>query len=430
MTRPALVRSLAVVGVASLALAACSSSNTSSSPSGSASGGSSGGPLIVQTVLPATGSLAFLGPPEFAGVKLAITQINAAGGVLGQPVTELVGDSGDASTNTASTTVDSGLAKSATVFIGAASSSVTRAIYKKITGAGAVQISPANTAIDLSSINDNGLYFRTAPPDVFQGAVLGGVASKDGRKNVAVMALSDIYGDGLGKAFSDNFTANGGKIAGGKVISYDPKASDFSAEVGQVKATNPDAILLIGFDESKKILQEMVKQGVGPNKIPLYLVDGNLSNTIAAGLPVGIMNGTKGTTPGAQSSGTFKQDMLQTDPNLKDFSYGPEAYDAVNLAALAAVAGKSVAGKDIAANLQAVSAGGEICNTFAQCNTLLQAGKDIDYQGQSGPIDFTAVGDPSAATMGVYQFGGDNKYVPLSFISGVVPPVPSVRPTS
>ena len=429
MTRPALVRSLAVIGVASLTLAACSSSNNASSPSNSASAGAPG-PLIIQTVLPQTGSLAFLGPLEFAGVKLAIQQINAAGGVLGSPVTELVGDSGDASTNTASTTADAGLAKNATVFIGAASSSVTRAIYKKITGAGAVQISPANTAIDLSSINDNGLYFRTAPPDVFQGAVLGGVASKDGRKNVAVLALSDIYGDGLGKAFSDNFTANGGKIAGGKVISYDPKASDFSAEVGQVKATGPDAIVLIGFDESKKILQEMLKQGVGPNKVPLYLVDGNLSNTIADGLPVGIMKGTKGTTPGAQSTGDFKAQMLTVDPALKDFSYGPESYDATILAALAAQAANSSAGKDIAANLAAVSQGGEACNSFQQCSDLLKAGKDIDYNGQSGPIDFNAVGDPAAATMGVYEYGADNKYVPLSYISGVVPPVPSVAPTS
>ena len=430
MTRPALVRSLAVVGVASLALAACSSSNTSTSSSASGSAGANPGPMIVQTVLPQTGSLAFLGPPEFAGVKLAVQEINAAGGVLGAPVQALIGDSGDAKTNTASTTVDSGLSKNATTFIGAASSSVTRAIYKKITGAGAVQISPANTAIDLTSINDNGLYWRTAPPDVFQGAVLGALASKDQRKSVGVIALSDNYGDGLAKAFSDNFTANGGAIAGGKVISYDPKAAEFSSEVGQLKATNPDSILLIGFDESLKIVNEMIKQGIGPNKVPLYLVDGNLSNTLYAGLPQGIMQGTKGTTPGAQVQASFKASMLQIDPALKDFNYGPESYDAVNLAALAAQAAKSVAGKDIAANLVAVSSGGEKCNTFDQCNQLLQAGKDIDYDGQSGPIDFDKNGDPTAAAMGIYSYGGDNKAVPLNFVTGVVPPVPSVTPTS
>ena len=92
------------------------------------------GVLTIGTLLPQTGSLAFLGPPEFAGFDLAVEEINAAGGVLGKPVVGIEGDSGDTSTDTASQTVDRLLAENVDAIIGAASSGVTLTVIDKISG--------------------------------------------------------------------------------------------------------------------------------------------------------------------------------------------------------------------------------------------------------------------------------------------------------
>ncbi len=427
MTRPTLIRSAVVLGVASLALAACSSSSSSSGGSSASASGSSSakpgdGTLTIGTLLPQTGSLAFLGPPEFAGVDLAIKQINDAGGVEGKPVVKIEGDSGDTSTNIASQTVDSQLQKGVDAIIGAASSSVSLSVIDKITSAGVVQFSPANTSIKLSTYPDKGLYFRTAPPDTFQGAILGALANKDGKKAAAILALQDAYGTGLADAFEANYTSSGGKVVS-KII-YDPKAASYGAEVTKTKAANPDAIVLIGFDESKKILQELIKQGIGPDKVQLYLCDGNLAQSLAEGLPAGIMKGAKGTTPGAKASDAFKAELLQVNPALQDFSYAPESYDAVILTALAATRAKSDSGEAIAANLRAVSGpNGESCATFADCKKLLDDGKDVNYEGKSGPCDLNEVGDPAKATMGIYEYGADNKYTAVDYITGDVPPV-------
>jgi branched-chain amino acid transport system substrate-binding protein len=418
MSRPTVLRSLAVLGVASLALAACSSSS-SSTPSTDTSSPAAGSALTVGTLLPQTGSLAFLGPPEFAGVDAAVKDINDAGGVLGQPMTAIQGDSGDTTTDIASTTVDSQLAQGVSAIIGAASSAVSLTVIDKIVNAGVIMFSPANTSITFSTYPSKGLYFRTAPPDTFQGAVLGGQALNNGNKNCAILALQDPYGTGLAKSFTTNFTAGGGKVASTQI--YDPKAASYESEVSKTKAANPDCIVLIGFDESKKILAELIKQGIGPNKVQLYLVDGNISNTIADGLPKGIMKGTQGTQPGADPAG-IKDKLLATNPNLKDFNYGAESYDATTIIALAATAANSTKGADIAAKIPEVTAAGNTeVKSYKEGIDALAKGEKISYVGYSGATSIQPNGDPLKATMGVFEYGADNTYAPLQFIPGDVP---------
>lgn len=417
MARSRIVRSAVALSALGLALAACSGDTTSedsaatgdTSPAASAPAAEGDGTLVIGTLLPQTGSLAFLGPPEFAGVALAAEEINAAGGVNGADVTIIDGDSGDTSTNIAAQTVDRLISQGADAIVGAASSSVTLTVIDKVTSAGLTMVSPANTSTELTNYPDRGLYFRTAPPDTLQGQVLADQALADGNQSLCILALQDAYGEGLADVVDTVFTDNGGEVTE-KVI-YDPKAASFEPEVGRCAATNPDGIVLIGFDESKKILQEMIKQNVGPQNTQLYLVDGNLSNTLADGLPDGIMEGVKGTLPGAAPSEEFRALLLETDPNLVDFSYAAESYDAVVLIALAAIQASDDSGASIAANIAAVSGQndeGEVCETFAACKALLEEGKDINYEGQSGPINLDENGDPARAAMGVYVFGADN----------------------
>lgn len=408
MIRSSRVRSVALLGALALVLTGCGNGGD---------GADSDSPLIIGSMLPETGSLAFLGPPEFAGVDLAVKEINDAGGVLGQPIQHLRGDSGDTSTDIAQQTVDAHLAAGVGAIVGAASSGVSFTVIDKITGAGVVQFSPANTSPDFTNYEDNGLYFRSAPSDTFQGAVLGQLMANDGGKNAVILNLDDAYGNGLAKYAAAAFTGTS------KVITYNPQASDFAAEVGQAKAAKPDAIAVIGFEETTKIVQEMIKQGIGPDKVKMYLVDGNLSSSAFKDLKAGIMKGVKGTLPGAAAPAEFQARLLEVDPSLTDYSYAAESYDAVMLIALAAQAGGATDGRTIADNLQAVSSGGEKCTTWADCKALLDDDKDIDYDGVSGPIEFDANGDPSEATMGVYEYTANDKYVPLTdqFITGKVP---------
>ena len=129
-----------------------------------AAGGAADGILRLGGILPETGNLAFLGPPEFAGVELAVQEINEAGGVLGADIEWLPGDSGD-NGEVANATVDRLLAEDVDGFIGAASSGVSLTVIDKITQAGKVHFSPANTSGVFTTYDDNGLYFRTAPND-------------------------------------------------------------------------------------------------------------------------------------------------------------------------------------------------------------------------------------------------------------------------
>jgi ABC-type branched-subunit amino acid transport system substrate-binding protein len=222
--------------------------------------GGDDGVLTIGTLLPLTGSLAFLGPPEVAGVTAAIEDINAAGGFNGEDVELVETDSGDTSTNTATTSVDTLLSNDVDAIIGAASSSVSLSVIDKITGAGVVQVSPANTSPAFTTYEDGGLYFRTAPSDVLQGRVHGNTVLADGAQTLGILQLQDSYGDGLSASITDAFEGGGGEVL--ETIVYDPKASTFSSEVSAIKQANPDAITIIGFEETAKILEEMAKQGL------------------------------------------------------------------------------------------------------------------------------------------------------------------------
>lgn len=243
------------------------------------------GVLKFGSILPQTGSLAFLGPPEFAGVELAIADINAAGGVLGVPVEYSPGDSGDTSTDTASQTVDRLLAEGVDAIIGAASSSVTLTVIDKITEAGVVQFSPANTSDTLSTYADHGLYFRDAPPDVLQGTVLGQLIVNDGVGTAYILGLDDAYGNGLAERIATVLTEGGVEVLGTTI--YDPKATSFSSEIQTVQAADPDAIVLVTFDEGSRILRGLVEAGIGPKDKAVYGVDGNMGNALGENFDAG-----------------------------------------------------------------------------------------------------------------------------------------------
>ena len=235
-------------------------------PAPAAPGATSTDPLVVGTLLPQTGDLAFLGPPEIAGADLAVQEINEAGGVLGQPVQLIQRDSGDTSTDIATQSVDALLQENVDVIVGAASSAVTRTVIDKITGAGVVQISPANTSDEFTNYDDNGLYFRTAPPDTLQARALADLIINDGANTVGILARNDSYGIGLAENAVQNLVDSGLAEDSIELVVYDPTASNFDAEVQEMADLNPDAVVVIGFDESARIIEGLNAQGIGPKR--------------------------------------------------------------------------------------------------------------------------------------------------------------------
>ncbi|MBM3800009.1 MAG: ABC transporter substrate-binding protein [Actinobacteria bacterium] len=243
------------------------------------------GQLKIGSLLPETGNLAFLGAPEYAGLEYAISEINAAGGVLGQEVLYSQGDSGDTSTDIASQTADRLISENVDAIVGAASSGVTLTVIDKITAAGITMFSPANTSPKLSDYPDDNLYFRNAPADGLQGAVVANQIVEDGNASAYILNLDDAYGNGIAAVVKNVLEAAGVEVKG--VKAYDPAAASFDAEVADVVAADPDAVVLISFDEGSRILRVAVESGIGPKVKNWYGTDGNMGNALGENFDAG-----------------------------------------------------------------------------------------------------------------------------------------------
>ncbi|UAL28331.1 ABC transporter substrate-binding protein [Nocardioides rotundus] len=440
---------MAGTAVLSVALTACGSSDSSNEGSGSGSGESqsasesaegstnedftkaectgdqnSSNAFRVGGILPLTGNLAFLGPPEIAGVGLAVSDINAAGGVDGADACYDIQDSGDSTDMAVSSASANSLVSSKpSVVIGAASSSVTLNVVDTFADNKIVEISPANTAVDLSGYSP--YYFRTAPPDGIQGAALGTLIAQDGYQKVAFLVFNDTYGTGLRNAVQEQFEGSGGSCVygcKGDGDEFPAGQTTFSSEVSAALAAKPDAIVVLAFDETKAIVPELKQQGWDMSKT--YYTDGNTAD-YSKDFPAGTLEGAKGTIPGADASAEVKarlsgwHEQVEGEA-LSDYAYGAESYDAVILAALAAVKGGATDSETIQKNMAAVSGAtdGEECTSYEDCVALLDEGSEIKYTGPSGigPIDDE--NDPSSAFIGIYQFDNNNKNVFSTTVEG------------
>ena len=357
--------------------------------------------------------MSFLSPPEIAGLHLAVDEINAAGGVLGNKVSLTISDSGDGDTlSIADQSATKALASKADVVIGAAASGVTRSIINKITGAKVVQISMSNTAPDLSTWKDGGYYFRTAPSDLLQGRILGNQILQDGRKNVAIVYADNSYGNGLKGVTAGILTKGGATVSS---YAFTENETNFASIVDKVVAAKPDAVALISYDEAKKAIPAFQAKGFDGGKF--YLVDGNLSDYSKESF-ASYLNGAKGTLPGKALSSGFKAKLAavykaKTGKTLTEFSYGAETYDAVLLAAIAAQSAKDASGVGIKKEITNISLGGAgktKVTSFKAALAALKAGKKVDYDGVSGPVEFDKNGDPTGAFIGIYRFNAKGQY--------------------
>lgn len=404
------ITATAMVAAAVMALAGCGSSGTADSAASGSSGSAKSDTFMAAGLFPLTGSMAYLGPANIATMKLAQKDINAAGGVLGKDIEITSADTSDADhadQNTSS--AQSVLAKNPSVVVGPPSSSVVKNTYKQVTSAKVPMISSGATSTAFSGLSD--YFFRTIPPDTVQGAVLGQIIAQYGVKNLAIAVFNDEYGTSLRDVVVKTVEDAGVNVVYGEKDTFDPTETNFSSMVTAIKASNPDATLVIAFDQTKPLLKALASAGVNTKK--LYFVDGNTSD-YSSELDAGLLEGSKGTIPGVNPSDDFVKRLESTGVDLKNTTtYGAETYDGIILAALAAQKGGSADGKTIQANMAAVSGStkGEKCDSYKACVALLKDGKEIQYQGQTGIGAFNDAHDPSSASIGVYKYDADNKPV-------------------
>jgi len=247
--------------------------------------------------------------------------------------------------------------------------------------------------------------------------VLGNWIAEDGHQNIAMIVLNDSYGTGLAQFTTEAFEAAGGSVLAAPT--YNTGDTNFTSQINEVLAVDPDAIVLITFEEVKTIAPELLSQYPADQ---IYMVDGNLANFSDVFEP-GLMEGAKGTLPGLDTNaiGDFTVRMndnwvAEGNADLEGvFAYGAESYDSTVLLALAALAaGSTESGSVIASKLQEVSGGtggGTKCTSFAECAEIINGGGVADYDGVSGPITFNEVGDPTEASIGKYIYVADNTYV-------------------
>jgi branched-chain amino acid transport system substrate-binding protein len=356
--------------------------------------------------------MAPLGPAQAAGIQLAVDDVNAAGGVLGQSVLVLEGDSGDATSQVASQSVDRALEGKVTAIIGATGSAVTSMVLDKVVGAGVVDLSFADSSSALTDRSDRGLFFRTAPPDTFEAEVLAASVWRAGHRSVDVVHSPEATGAPLLAAFVSQFQTLGGTVRA--QISYDGRSPDPVGVAGRLSASDAAALVVLGAVDLRPLVDALEQAGAGPSSRPLYVSALTLSGQLTAGLSTRAAAGVVGLRPGGPVPAAFASRVLAHDTDLTDVGMAPQAYDAVVLLALAAEVSGDTTGKAIAGALRGVTTGPNPCSTYADCLRLVHAGQAIAYQGVGGPVALTATGEPVEATLGLFGYAAPGRVAPTA----------------
>lgn len=416
---------LAAVALPVLGLAACG---------GGGGGGGGGGAnsasfsMTVGEVVPLTGDLAPFGPPGEKAGNLAVQQVNkalATDGLASKVKIKVAAADEQTDPQAAVSAARKLVSDGATCLVGAYASADTIPVNQSVAARqGIPQISPASTSAQISTLKSNGTMFRTAPSDNLQGPALARfvVRSIGGAKGktVTLAARNDAYGTGFIDKVKSTLDAMG-VTTNGPVV-YDPNAASYNSEAGKIVAKPADAYVIIDFPQTfAKVGPALLRTGkFDPKK--LFIADGLASangEPPPQGVSVASVRGAHGTAPGTPKSGAAAAalgKLFKSSPGTKTrATFDAQNFDAATLCSLAAIAAGSSKPADIKAKLRAVSGPPGTKYTFEQLPQAikdLRAGKDIDYEGTSGPIDFAANGDPTAGTYDQYGYvgaGGDYK---------------------
>ncbi len=358
--------------------------------------------------------LGFTGPiesltPDMAGsAEVAFKEASDSGNLLGGEKIVVVRADSTCIDNAAATAGAERLVTSEKVvaIMGADCSGVTTAIANNVAVPNGVpMISPSATSPALTTIEDNGYFFRTAPSDARQGQVLAKIVMDRGISEIAVTHTNNDYGKGLTDSFSSAYTALGGKISA--TVPHEDGKADYSAEVASLDASGAEVLAVFGYVDpgGRYMIQTSLDSGAFDKFI---LADGMYGDSLLENID-GDLTGTFGTVPGTASNGADIFKKIAADAGLNAGGpYTGESYDAAALLVLAMQRARSTNGESIADNLLAVAnaPGAKILpGELAKGLSILNSGGPIDYVGATN-VELDGVGE----TFGSYrEFEIDNK---------------------
>jgi branched-chain amino acid transport system substrate-binding protein len=357
------------------------------------------GEIKVGTLMAYTGPLKEYGPNIVNGAVLAANQLGEAGLTI-----KLVHEDSEtdptAGANAAKKLVE---IDGVVAIVGALSSGVTLAVAESVTIPNEVIIiSPASTnpmMTDLPADRGKDFVFRTCPSDALQGAVAGKKAAQM-IKTASVLYVNNAYGQGLAEVFKKTFEANGGKVLA--LVPHDEKAAEsYTAELRKALAGNPDALAAYSYPEHAKVyLKEAIEFF---NYRNFFYCDGTKSLDIIDALGAETVEGQMGTAPGAMAGkplSLFNEAFEAEFGELPPLPFITNAYDGmavIGLAAFATIqAGKEPTAVNIRDQLRKVAnpPGTVIMpGEFKKAFDLIKQGKDINYEGAAGSVDFDKNGD-------------------------------------
>ncbi len=364
-------------------------------------------------ILGFTGPIESLTPDMAAGAELAIAEVNGGGKFMGgSKVTGIRGDS---------TCVDSAAAQATAerlvtsdkvnAIMGADCSGVTGAILANVAMAnGVVMISPSATSPGLSTAEDNGLFFRTAPSDARQGQVVAEILKDRGFMNAAITYTNNDYGKGLADSIESNFKAVGGTVTIN--TSHEEGKGDYSAEVAALAQAGGDILVVAGYLDQggKAIIQASLDTGAFDI---FYLPDGMIGDSLPAAIGDGL-NGSIGDVPGTDSPGAAMFVELAEKAGFKgDGPFSPESYDAAALIMLAMQAAGSTNSQDFKSKVMDVAnAPGKkvFPGDLSAALEYIAAGGEVDYVGASA-VELIGPGESAGSYREILVDGGKNTTV-------------------
>ena len=384
--------------------------------------------LRIGDVLPFTGGLAAYGANLDQAVKVAVGLDNAAlkqDGLKGAKVT-LVGSEDGQTQASASVEAATKLVKSnhANVIIGEMASSATIPMAQSVTIPNKiVQISPTSSAPQITAIADNGYLWRTYPSDTLQGKVLAAaVVDAFGKgATINIGARNDAFGTALKALFVTEYTKLGGKV--GVNIAWNPDQANFDSEMGQLVGGNPKGWVMIDFPETfQKYVASLVRTGkwdASRTFMTEALRDTSVLDPI--GSPIVGLRGTAASAAGGPAGASFAAYWKKNVKGAKPYTgFEGTAVDAADVAFLAAIKACSASPARIKANLVSVSGPPGVKVTYlqmAKAIKLLQAGKEIDYEGAFSPVDFDKAGDIGSAVFEIWKYSAPGKIDTLKTVT-------------
>ncbi|MEQ8295625.1 MAG: ABC transporter substrate-binding protein [Nitratireductor sp.] len=344
-----------------------------------------------------TGPIESLTPPIFNGVKLAVDQVNAQGGILDGKINLVQGDSTCADTTAASGAADRMVnSENVTALVGPLCSGATIAAANTAAIPGGVLlISPAATSPALTGLDDNDLVFRTAPSDAYQGQMLAKTLRADGADNIAITYVNNDYGKGFADALAAAFAEQGGTVAAN--VAHEDGKADYRAEIGQLSGSGADMLVVLAYADGSG--QTIIRQAIEGGDFAKFAGgDGMISDTLVPAVGEAPLQGMVATRPGSsETDGTAVFNKLAEEASVPPTgTFVPQGYDAAFLIALAIEKNGNGGREGLSKALREVaSAPGEVIlpGEWEKAKKLLAEGADINYEGASGSHEFDDNGD-------------------------------------